>query len=117
MKKRAVVVLALVFVMSLFMASAFAHPPKDLSASWDATGNKLTVTANHSVNDASKHFILGVTIFEGNKQVLQKQYTNQSSADGFRDSFVLEGLAPGTKLRIQIVCNIMGSAEREFVIP
>lgn len=117
MKKRAVVVLALIFVMALSVVPALAHPPKNLSASWDAAGKRLTVTADHSVNDASKHFILGVTIFEGNKQVLQKQYTNQSSADGFRDSFVLEGITSGTKIRIQIVCNIMGSAERELVIP
>lgn len=117
MKKRAIVVLALIFAMALIVAPAFAHPPKDLSVSWDAMGRKLTVSANHSVNDASKHFILGVTIFEGNKQLLQKQYSSQNSAGGFRDSFVLEGLTSGTKIRIQLVCNIMGSAETEFTIP
>lgn len=117
MKKRAVVVLALTFVLALFAAAASAHPPKNLSASWDASGKKLTVTAEHSVNDASKHFVLGLTIFEGNKQILQKQYTSQSSASGFRDSFVLEGMPSGTRIRIQIVCNIMGSSETEYTIP
>lgn len=117
MKKRAVVVLALTFVLALFAVAASAHPPKNLSASWDAAGKKLTVTAEHSVNDASKHFVLGLTIFEGNKQILQKQYTSQSSAGGFSDSFVLQRMPSGTKIRIQVVCNIMGSAEMEYVIP
>lgn len=117
MEKRRVTILALIFVLVLFATQALAHPPKNLSASWDASGKKLTVTAEHNVNDAAKHFILGLTIYNGNKQVLQKQYTSQSSAVGFRDSFVLEGMPAGTKLRIQVVCNIMGSSEIEFVVP
>lgn len=117
MKKRAIVALTLIFVFTLFVASAFAHPPKNLSASWDAANKKITVTAEHNVNDAAKHFILGLTVYEGNKQVLQKQYTSQSSAGSFSDSFVLEGVPSGTVIRIQMVCNIMGSAEIEFRIP
>lgn len=116
MKKKAII--ALVSAFALFSAAvAFAHPPKSISAAWNASQNKLTVTAAHNVNDASKHYVLNLTIFEGNKQLLQKQYTSQTSEDVFSDSFVLEGVPSGTKIRIQAVCNIMGAAETEFTIP
>ena len=46
-----------------------------------------------------------------------KQYTKQDSAEGFSDSVILKGLKSGTKLRIQLACNIMGSKEVEFTIP
>lgn len=116
MNKKTIPVLALVIIL-ITAAAAFAHPPKSISASWDASTNILNVTAQHSVNDPAKHYVLSLTIFEGNKQLIQKQYTSQSSADQFRDSVALDGFTSGTVIRIQAVCNIMGSAEREFTIP
>lgn len=117
MKKRAAIaVLALVIALATVFAAS-AHPPKWVSASWDASGQILNIRAQHGVNDPAKHFILSLTVFEGNKQLLQKQYTSQSSADYFQDSVALKGLPSGTKIRIQVVCNIMGSTETEFTIP
>lgn len=115
MKKKAMFALILAFAL-FTCAVAFAHPPKAVSASWNASNNKLTVTAEHSVNDASKHYVLNLTIFDGNKQLLQKQYSSQASVDGFNDSFILEGLPSGKTIRIQLVCNIMGATETEFTI-
>lgn len=99
------------------VAVAFAHPPKSISASWDSANSILNVTVQHNVNDPAKHYVLSLTIFEGNKQLLQKQYTRQTSSEEFRDSIALSGLSSGTKIRIQVVCNIMGSTEKEFTIP
>ena len=97
--------------------AAFAHPPKDIVVSWDKGNEILTVLANHNVNDPAKHYILSMTIFDGNKQLLLKQYTSQTSAEHFKDSVVLKGLPSGTKLRVQLVCNIMGSEETTFIVP
>lgn len=116
MKKRAMTVLILAVTL-LTAATAFAHPPKSVSASWDASGQILNVTAEHSVNDQAKHYVLSLTIFEGNKQLLQKQYSSQNSAERFSDRVALKGVPSGTKIRVQVVCNIMGATETEFTIP
>lgn len=116
MKKISMTVLILAVAL-LTAATAFAHPPKSISVSWDASSQILNVTAEHSVNDQAKHYVLSLTIFEGNKQLLQKQYSSQSSAERFSDSVALKGVPSGTKIRIQVVCNIMGATETEFTIP
>lgn len=97
--------------------SSFAHPPKNAKAVWDKASETLTVTAEHSVNDPVKHYILTLTVFEGNKQLLLKQYDKQGDPAKFSDSVILKGLKPGSHLRVQLVCNIMGSTEFEITIP
>lgn len=96
---------------------SFAHPPKNVNAVWDNASETLTVTAEHNVNDPVKHYILTLTIFEGNKQLLLKQYDKQGEPGNFTDSVILKGLEPGSVIRVQLLCNIMGSIESEITIP
>lgn len=96
---------------------ALAHPPKNIIVTWDKAQETLQVSAEHTVNDASKHYVLSMTILDGNNQLLIKQYTKQDSLNKFSDSVVLKGMKTGTKLRVQLVCNIMGSTEKSYLIP
>lgn len=115
--KKFAILLASISILLAFSCSAFAHPPKSISASWNASQETLSVTAEHSVEDAAKHYILSLTVLDGTKQVVMKQYSKQGSTDGFSDDVILKGMKPGTKLRIQLVCNIMGSKELQYTIP
>ena len=100
-------------VLLIFTCSAWAHPPKSVTASWNGAQHALTVTAEHSVNDVSKHYILSLTILDGNKQILMKQYSKQDSPEQFTDTVLLKDIKPGTKLRVLVTCNIMGSKETQ----
>lgn len=115
MRKMALLLAVAILVFAATMA--LAHPPKSISASWDAANQILNVSAEHNVNDPVKHYVLSMTILDGNKQLILKQYDRQASAEKFQDSVSLQGVASGTVLRIQLVCNIMGSQETEFRIP
>lgn len=111
MKKFMVLALFATALITFAPSAAPAHPPVDLSASWDAGSQTLSVTAHHGVNDTSKHYILAMSIFDGNKQILMKQYNRQESKDSFSDKVVLKGIKKGTVLRVQLMCNIMGTGE------
>jgi hypothetical protein len=115
MKKTSILAITALIVL-LSAGQVFAHPPKAPSVSWDKSSETLTVTAEHSVNDPQKQYVLTFTVFEGNKQVLLKQYDDQGDAKTFSDSVILKGLKPGSSVRVQLVCNIMGSAESEITI-
>ena len=117
MKKKTITAFVCAIILVVAAAVAFAHPPKAISAAWDASNQMLNISAEHSVNDPAKHYVLNMTIFQGGKQLLQKQYTSQATAQKFQDSVALKGMSSGTKIRIQVVCNIMGSTETEFTIP
>lgn len=116
MKKTSILAITALFML-LSAGQVFAHPPKSPAISWDKASETLTVTAEHSVNDPQKHYILTLTVFEGNKQLLLKQYDRQGDAGTFSDSVILKGLKPGSPVRVQLVCNIMGSVESEITIP
>ena len=116
MKKFLIYVIAMVLIVAS-AGTVFAHPPKNASIAWDKATETLTVSAEHSVNDPAKHYVLTLTVFEGNKQLLLKQYDKQSSPAGFSDSLMLQGLKSGSVVRVQLVCNIMGSTETEITIP
>lgn len=116
MKKILIYIIAMLLIVTS-ASTVFAHPPKDANVAWDKATETLTVTADHNVNDAEKHYILTLTVFEGNKQLLLKQYDKQNSPAGFSDSVMLKGLKSGSVVRVQLVCNIMGSTEAEIKIP
>ncbi len=116
MKKKFLAAAILLLVL-LSGGAACAHPPKTPDIVWDRTSETLTVTAEHNVNDPAKHYILTLTVFEGNRQLLLKQYDKQGSPERFSDSVILKGLKPGAQVRVQLVCNIMGSVEGEIKIP
>ena len=116
MKKIMIYVVAMLLVIAS-AGTVFAHPPKNASIAWDKATETLTVTADHNVNDPAKHYVLTLTVFEGNKQLLLKQYDKQNSPVGFSDSVMLQGLKAGSVVRVQLVCNIMGSTEAEIKIP
>lgn len=115
MKKILIYVIAMLLVV-VSASVVFAHPPRNANAVWDKATETLTVTADHNVNDPTKHYVLTLTVFEGNKQLLLKQYDKQNSSAGFSDSVILKGLKSGSVVRVQLVCNIMGSTETEITI-
>lgn len=116
MKKTLLYAIAVMLIL-VSAGPSFAHPPKNVNAVWDKASETLTVTSEHSVNDPAKHYILTLTVFEGNRQLLLKQYDKQGAPGGFSDSVILQGLKSGSAVRVQLVCNIMGSTESEITIP
>lgn len=116
MKKYTLIALAILFTLIL-VSESVAHPPKNMVVTWNKEQETLSVVAEHNVNDPNKHYVLSMSILDGNNQVLVKQYTKQNSPKEFSDSVVLKGLAAGTKIRIQLLCNIMGSSEQTYLIP
>ena len=116
MKKLRILLLAALFA-AVACTAAFAHPPKDVVCSWNAQNSTLTVSATHEVKAPAKHFVLTMTLLENGKQIVFKQYTKQDSAEKFTDSVLLKGMKSGTKLRVILMCNIMGSVESDYIIP
>lgn len=100
----------------LAAGAAFAQPPTDVNLAWDAASSTLSVTAKHPVNDGTKHYIMAMYISGGGKQLLAKEYGSQQSAETFSDSVKLDGAASGMKIKVELVCNIMGNAEKEITL-
>ena len=117
MKKTALTALAAILCTAIFPAAGFAHPPKAPEVSWTASGHTLSVKASHIVNDPAKHYVIGFVVLDGSgKQIFTKQYTKQSSDKTFSDSAVLNGVNTGDTIKVRLVCNIMGTVEKEITL-
>jgi desulfoferrodoxin (superoxide reductase-like protein) len=99
-----------------FSYEAGAHPPKDVSISFNPNGN-LTVKVDHSVNDPQKHYINKIIVYINNNIAIQKDYSSQTDGEGLTDTFSIGPQAPGTNIKVEAYCVIMGSAEKSITLP
>ena len=109
-------ILLFALAAALTASAAYAQPPSNVSAVWNRDSATLTVTANHPVKDPAKHFVMLLTVKNGDKQIFSKKYTQQQSAETFKDTVPLTGVIQGDRITVQLVCNIMGETQTTAVI-
>ena len=116
MKKLGVLLLGSLFMILLGVSVSHAHPPKDVNLTWNSDGN-LIVHVVHAVNDPQKHYINKVIVYVNDKVALQRDYTMQQNGEGLTDTFVLGALPPGTNIKVEAYCIIMGVGTNSIVVP
>lgn len=105
------------FILTAAVAGqAAAHPPTNVKLSWDGAGHMLSVTADHRVNDKTKHYIMSMSVSGPSGQLASERYDSQGTNEGFSDKVELDSVKPGDKLTVELVCNIMGTATKEITI-
>lgn len=109
MRKFAHLAISCVCFIVITVSAALAHPPKELAIEWDPSG-VLNVTVSHAVNDSSKHYVYQVSVFVDGTLVENREYTAQSSPEGHTDSFAIGAQQPGSVIRAEAFCVIMGSS-------
>ncbi|WP_143330667.1 hypothetical protein [Cloacibacillus sp. An23] len=95
---------------------AAAHPPTNIRLGWDGAHGTLSVKADHRVNDKTKHYIMSMAVSGPSGQLVSERYESQQSNEGFSETVKLDGVKPGDKISVELVCNIMGSAVQEITI-
>lgn len=101
--------------LAAFAGVALAHPPVRVDLSYD--GSKLNVTVVHPVSDPARHYVSRISVFVGGKLVQQREYREQSGADGLHDVIPLGGIASGSEIKVVAACSIMGTASGVLVVP
>lgn len=115
MKKAMIVSIVSLLLLLGSLSISYAHPPKSVQLSWNA--GKLDVNISHSVNDPNKHYVYRVVVYVNSKVSTQKEYKSQPSGGGLTDSFSLGQLKPGTNVKVEAFCVIMGSTTGSITVP
>jgi desulfoferrodoxin (superoxide reductase-like protein) len=102
-------------MVMVFSGTAFSHPPKNVALSLN--GGVLTVNVSHSVDNPDKHYIYRIIIYRDNQIVASKEYTSQPSTDGMSDTFDIGASQPGSVIKAEAFCVIMGSASGSITVP
>ncbi len=108
--------LALVFLLGMILPGmATAHPPKEVSLSYDTKAKILKVKILHSSPAPSWHYIKTVAVEKNKKPVATYPYQSQP---GKEFTYEYEVTAqPGDTFVVTVTCNMYGSRTESLTIP
>jgi len=95
--------------------AASAHPPKDVSISYDLAQQTLSVTITHKTTFTSTHYIESVTIIKNGTALSTEEYTEQPKEKPFTYTYQVPAAA-GDVLEVKATCRIFGSKEAMITV-
>ena len=102
------VIIGLFSLANTQMASA--HPPKDVSISYDLAQQILSVTISHKTTFTSRHYIESVIITKNGAVVSIQEYSSQPKENPIIYTYPISAAA-GDTLEVKATCRIFGSKE------
>jgi hypothetical protein len=104
-------VLALLAAVCFLILPVTAHPPSDMSVSYNEISHTLAVTITHQVPNPQSHYIKEVLVTINGKTVSDSFYTSQPAPDTFTYTYPID-----TKTTDEVVvtatCSLTGSLTR-----
>ena len=92
----------------MYSQASFAHAPKDVTLSYDATSQMLAVTITHKSPFPGAHYIKNVEIRKNGTIVSANQYENQPDQATFTYRYKVPAKA-GETLEVKAGCSLFGS--------
>ncbi len=111
MKKIIIAISLLIIALSVY-----AHPASDVNAEFDMETKILTVSFEHKVSNASKHFISEVKVYRNEEEIIIQKISMQETAEGGKVQYKIPDAVSGDKLNIYTVCNKFGKKSLELTI-
>jgi len=106
----------IISVLSIaFIQPANAHPPKEVSISYDLAQQRLSVTISHKTTFTSRHHIQTVTIIKNGTTVSTEEYTDQPDESPFTYTYSVPAMA-GDVIKVEVTCNVFGSKEATITV-
>ena len=94
---------------------AAAHPPQELSLSYDFTAQTLTVRISHGVSSPGLHHIGKVAIRKNGLPLATVNYDQQPATETFAYSYPVEA-AVGAVLEVTATCNVFGAKSAQLTV-
>lgn len=105
--------LSLMVVLGLV---ALAHPPKKVNITYDKETGKITVTAEHKVKDAKKHYIVKAYVMVNDEEIKVEDFTEQTNLTTAELVIDMPELKAGDVVKVKAKCNKSGARAAEIVI-
>jgi hypothetical protein len=103
-------------IILLFGTQLFAHPAGEVSMSYTAATQIVTVSFSHGVKSATEHYIEKVTLKLNNKVIVTQTLGLQDTISGGTLSYKVPGLKKGDVLEAVTECNKGGTKSRKLTL-
>ncbi len=114
MKKTVSVILVCFFVLSVSLA--YAHPPSNITITFDMATKMLKAVITHQVSNPSSHYIYKVDVGLNGKEIISQQLSSQDDNKGQTVSYFIPDAKPGDTISVEGYCNISGKLEDEIKV-
>lgn len=116
LSRRIIWLVAMIFLFSVLLPGiAAAHPPKEVTLSYDAAAKILKVKILHTSPMPSWHYIKTVNIEQNKKPLASYTYESQPGKE-FTYEYAVTAL-PGDTLVVTAACNMYGTRTESLTIP
>ncbi len=116
MKKHPYIIIGMLLISTLTLATTtLAHPPQDMTLTYDLGTTTLNVTITHESPAPTVHYIETVEIKLNDVLYDTYDYTSQPTNDIFTYSYTVIG-SIGDVIEVTSICNIQGSITRTITI-
>ncbi len=106
-------VAALILLMAVPL---FAHPPTNVELEYDSDAGILSAVIEHSVNNASKHYVNKVVVEVNGKKRIEQTFTRQIDGEQHEVMYKVKDVEEGDKVAVIAYCNISGRKKSEVII-
>lgn len=113
MKKIAALVFAIVLAAS---ATAYAHPPSDITITFDAVTKMLRAVIIHNVSTPLTHYIKKVDVAINGKEIIEHSLSRQDNNDSQTVSYLIPDVKDGDTVSVEAYCSISGKLKKEIVV-
>ena len=106
----------LLIVSLLIAAPVLAHPPKDITASYDSASQVLTVSVLHGTMNGAMHHIKQVTLTSNGNVFLSQTFSDQYDNGRQVVMAVVPKLKGPFSFKAKADCNLWGSLEKNLTV-
>jgi desulfoferrodoxin (superoxide reductase-like protein) len=106
MKSIALILAALVLFGTTGYVSA--HPPSATAISFDLESHTLTVTVDHAVKDASKHYVDKIVVELNGDTIIEQKFAAQLDGRIQEAFYLIADAEVGDEITVTAQCNVAG---------
>jgi glucose/arabinose dehydrogenase len=102
-------------LLIILILPAAAHPPSQVSLTYDSPNQTLKVTTTHQVSNPSSHYVYKISIEKNGTQVITNEYKSQPTSGTFTYDYPINA-TPGDVLKATAYCIIAGSKSGQITV-
>lgn len=110
-KAKALTALLLLVMLAL---PCSAHPPSQVTLTYDGANQSLKVTTTHQVSNPASHYVYKIAVDKNGEKILEEEHTSQPSST-FSYDYPLNA-SPGDAIKATAYCVIAGSRSAEITV-
>lgn len=108
--------MSLLFFVVCSTSSAYAHPPREITVSFDAETSTVHAVIVHRVSNPASHYIEKVDIGINGEEIAELTFEEQETSREQTISYELPHVTSGDTISVEGYCNLSGKREEELTV-